>query len=68
MVTLCHNVKKSGMGLPHSKTSRMDLRVKARASVMECGSPHAAFVAYLHTSGFICLSPYVGGYRALSKD
>jgi hypothetical protein len=29
----------SGMGLPHSKTSRKELREIRRVSVLECGSP-----------------------------
>jgi len=29
----------SGIGLPHSKTSRTEWRARNRASVLECGSP-----------------------------
>src|SRR6266498_3562080 len=32
-------LKKSGMGLPHSKTWRLDFSFGRRASVLECGSP-----------------------------
>jgi hypothetical protein len=41
MVTLCSNVKESGIGLLHYKTSRKVSRAIRRASVFECGS-HAA--------------------------
>src|SRR5262245_48108314 len=32
-------LRKSGIGLPHSTTSRKEWRAIARASVVECGSP-----------------------------
>jgi hypothetical protein len=38
-VRLPTNGSQSGIGLPHSKTSRKELRIIRRASVLECGSP-----------------------------
>jgi hypothetical protein len=35
---------KSGIGLPHSKTLRMEWRMGLRVSVLECGSPMPLYV------------------------
>jgi hypothetical protein len=57
----------SGIGLPHSKTLRMNERAIRRDSVLECGSPMplwARFVRQWNAFGNTNPPPHVGGYPA----
>ena len=63
---------KSGRGLPHSKTLRDILRVKWRASVLECASPlalwRANMQAFKHCFGLIFSLALAAGAVAAGED
>jgi hypothetical protein len=56
------NGTQSGIGLPHSKTSRKEWRAICRDSVLECGSPMPlSLLALAHIAPFIGFMPPVFG-------
>jgi hypothetical protein len=55
----------SGIGLPHSKTSRNEWRAVRRDSVLECGSPMPLWVRFVDWCKFGDQNPppHVGAYN-----